>query len=71
MHLDLKHPVELVVVEVHPASNGNVWKLEERFVVVRRWDLQEKKKVWIDRMLQWSQQANPRTWALLVCMWWL
>ena len=49
MHLDLKHPVVHVVVAVHPASNGNVWKLEERFVVVRRWDLQERRKVWIDR----------------------
>ena len=58
-----------MVLEEHPVSNGNVWKLEERLVVDRRCELQERAQVWNDQILQTDPQANPRTWALLVSMW--
>ena len=51
-----------MVVEEYSVSNGNVWRLEERLVVVRRWELQEREKVWIDQILHKGPQANPRTW---------
>ena len=69
MHPDLQYPVVLEVVEEYPAFNGSVWKLEERLVVVHLWDLQVRRKVWIDRILQSDPQANPRTWVLHVSMW--
>ena len=47
------------VVEEHPASNGSVWKLEERLLDVRRWDLQERTKGWIGQILQSDPLANP------------
>ena len=59
MHPNLQYPVVLEVVEEHPANNGNVWKLGERLVVVHLWDLQVKRKVWIDRILQKDSQASP------------
>ena len=70
MYPDLHYLVVFEVVEEHLASNGSVW-LEERLVVVRHWDLQERRKVWIDRILQSDPAASPGTWALLVSMWWL
>ena len=57
-----------VVLEEHPVSNGNVWKLEKHDGV-RRWEPQEEAKIWDDRILQTGLEANPRTWALPVSMW--
>ena len=44
-------------------------KLHERLVAVRCWELQERAKVWNDRILQKNLKATPKTWALLVRMW--
>ena len=68
---DLQCDVELEMVGEYPASNGSVWKLEERLVVVRGWGLQVRRKIWNDQNLQTDPQATPRTWALPVSMWWL
>ena len=55
-----------LVLEEYSVSNGNVWTLEERLVVDRRWELRERAKVWIARILQLDPLlANPRTWAHL------
>ena len=70
MYPDLQQLVAFEVVEEHFASNGSVWKLEERLVVVRHWDLQARRKVWIDRILQSDPAASPETWAPPVSMWW-
>ena len=60
MYPDLQYLVVCEVVEEHLASSGSVWKLEERLVVVRHWDLQAR-KVWIDRILQSDPAASPGT----------
>ena len=70
MHPNPQYPVVLEVVEEHPASNGNVWKLGKRLLVVQLRDPKVRRKVWIDRILQSDPQANPGTWALLVSTWW-
>ena len=44
-------------VEEYTVSNGKVWRLEERLVVVRRWEAQEREKVWIDQIL--SKDVGP------------
>ena len=58
-----------MVLEEHSVSNGNVWKLEDRLVVDRRWELQERVKVWNDQILQTDPQATPKTGVLLFSMW--
>ena len=64
-------PFTAVVLEEHPVSNGNVWKLEKHLVVVRRWELQEAAEIWKNRTLPKDPQANPRIWVLPVSKWWL
>ena len=70
MYPDLQYLVVFEVVEEHLASNGSVLKLEERLVVVRHWDLQVRRKVRIDRILQSDLAASQGTWAQTVSMWW-
>ena len=65
MYPDLQYHVVLEVVEEHPASNGRVWELEERLLDVRRWDLQGRRKGWIDQILQSDPLANLGTWPHL------
>ena len=70
MYPDLEYHAVLEVVDEHPASNGSVWKLEERLLDVRCWDPQGRRKGWIDQIFQSDPLANPGTWAPLVSMWW-
>ena len=47
------HPSQpAVVLDEYSVSNGNVQKLEDCFVVVRRRELQEKAKIWDNRILR-------------------
>ena len=40
-----------------------MWKLEKHRVVVRRWEPQEKAKIWKIESCKEDLQANPRTWG--------
>ena len=60
IHPDQEYAEVPQVVEEHFVSNSTVWRLEERFVAVPRWELQEKEKVWIDQILQSGSTAQSR-----------
>ena len=65
MYPVLQYHAVFKVVEEHPASNESEWKLEERLVVVCRWDPQSMRKGWTEQILQLDPLANPRTWSHL------
>ena len=67
---DLQYHAVLEVSEEHPASNVNVVKLEERSLDVRRWDLHEKMKGWIDQILQRIHWPIHGHGPHFLSMWW-
>ena len=58
MFPDLQYHAVPEMVEEHPASNGSVTKLKERFPDVRHWDLHGKMKGWIDQIPQLEPRAT-------------